>query len=538
MDKIENTYQSRHLSQTTSEYDRMELARGKELAEERNATMKDTIKISKQKLYEYVETFFDTIKADPEIYYNKLKRRLQEIGKDRFFEEMARIKTAPARIKKRKEEIAAAKSDEEKRVYREFGKIDEFEFQLFERQDFFLLSYHLLEMWTTQYYMVIQENGLDPERLQQLVFERAAEWFEPPAGWTYKDAEAALEPLREQGKAFDELLARPLDPYALMLNGPVTNSLKEIGPKTKRAWQDPDKGEGKLITTAGTKVTMYNFTSLGGMDVKTHKLFDMCARFITPKISKDDIYKKFDPIKEQRTVQITVKKYMELTGLKDRKEAAKQLKEAADKLYNMSLEFDMEVSYPGKRKKEIEHWKTRILDSQAERTRGAILLVLTSDMWRYFQRVPPMPFNKKLWKVNGKLNPNAYAFGFKLFAHHNMNIAKPNANRISVSTLLDVAPSIPRYEEVAHSDRHFDKRIIAPFERDLDALVDFEILKSWEYCNAKGEPLTGEQIDIKNYDVFSQLLINFELKDYPEQTERIKKMQAAKKSHRPRAKAR
>lgn len=184
----------------------MELARGKELAEERNATMKDTIKISKQKLYEYVETFFDTIKADPEIYYNKLKRRLQEIGKDRFFEEMARIKTAPARIKKRKEEIAAAKSDEEKRVYREFGKIDEFEFQLFERQDFFLLSYHLLEMWTTQYYMVIQENGLDPERLQQLVFERAAEWFEPPAGWTYKDAEAALEPLRKQAEVFNDEL--------------------------------------------------------------------------------------------------------------------------------------------------------------------------------------------------------------------------------------------------------------------------------------------------------------------------------------------
>ena len=185
MDKKENNYPSRHLSQTTSEYDRMELSEVHVLAAERNATMKDTIKISKQKLYEYVETFFDTIKADPEIYYNKLKRRLQEIGKDRFFEEMARIKTAPARIKKRKEEIAKAKSDEEKRVYREFGKLDEFEFQLFEKQAFFLLSYHLLKMWTTQYYMVIQENGLDPERLQQLVFERAAEWFEPPAGWTY-----------------------------------------------------------------------------------------------------------------------------------------------------------------------------------------------------------------------------------------------------------------------------------------------------------------------------------------------------------------
>lgn len=522
----------------------MELAEVHVLAAERNATMKDRtatkthIQISRQELYDFIENFFDRIKADPEIYYNKLKRRLQEIGKDRFFEEMARIKTAPARIKKRKEEIAEAESDEEKRVYRELGKLDEFEFQLYEKQAFFLLSYHLLKMWTTQYYMVIQENGLDPERLQQLVFERAAEWFEPPEGWTYKNAEAALEPLREQGKAFDEFLARPLDPYALMLNGPATNSLKEIGPKTKRAWQDPDKGEGKLITTAGTKVTMYNFTSLGGMDVKTHKLFDMCARFITPKISKDDIYKKFDPIKEQRTVQITVKKYMELTGLKDRKEAARQLKEAADRLYNMSIEFDMEVSYPGQRKKEIEHWKTRILDSQAERKRGTFLLVLTSDMWRYFQRVPPMPFNQKLWEVSGKVNPNAYAFGFKLFAHHNMNLTKPNANRISVSTLLDAGPSIPRYEEVMAGNRNITDRIITPFERDLDVLVDLGILKSWEYCNIKGEPLTNEQLDLENYDVFSQLLINFELKDYPDQTERIKKLQAAKKSHRPRAKAR
>lgn len=182
------------------------------LAAERNATMKDRtatkthIQISRQELYDFIENFFDRIKADPEIYYNKLKRRLQEIGKDRFFEEMARIRTAPTRIKKRKEEIAEAKSDEEKRVYRELGKLDEFEFQLYEKQAFFLLSYHLLKMWTTQYYMVIQENGLDPERLQQLVFERAAEWFEPPEGWTYKNAEAALEPLREQGEAFDEEL--------------------------------------------------------------------------------------------------------------------------------------------------------------------------------------------------------------------------------------------------------------------------------------------------------------------------------------------
>ncbi len=510
------------------------------LAAERNATMKDTIKISKQKLYEYVETFFDTIKADPEIYYNKLKRRLQEIGKDRFFEEMARIQTAPARIKKRKEEIAAAKSDERKRLYREFGKLDEFEFQLFEKQAFFLLSYHLLKMWTTQYYMVIQENGLDPERLQQLVFERAAEWFEPPAGWTYKDAEAALEPLRKQGEAFDELLAHPLTSltsYALMKNGPVTNSLKEIGPKTKKAWKDPETGEGKIITSAGTKVTMNNFVQCGGMDLKTHKLLDMCVLAITPGITPPTSPQELLP-EEARTVKITAKQYMDLTGLKDRKEAAKQLKEAAARLYNVSLKFDMEVSYPGKRKKEIEHWERRILEAKATWNRGEVALIFTQPLWHYFQSAALMPINKNIFKIK-QYNPNSYFFANKLLSHHNMNITKPNANRISVSTLLN-APSIPSYEEVAKSDRHFDKRIISPFERDLDALTlpEYGILESWEYCNAKGEPLTDEQVDLKNYAVFSQLLINFELKDYPDQTERIKKMQAAKKSHKTRAKTR
>ena len=152
----------------------------------------------------------------------------------------------------------------------------------------------------------------------------------------------------------------------------------------------------------------------------------------------------------------------------------------------------------------------------------------------------PMPFNNKAYEINDHKYPNAYGFATKIFAHHNMNITKQNANRIGVSTLLRSAQSIPSYEEVMQSDRHFDKRIRTPFERDLDALMrpEYGILESWEYCNAKGEPLADEQIDLKNYDVFSQLLINFKLKDYPDQTERIKKMQAAKKSHRPRAKAR
>lgn len=525
----------------------MELAEVHVLAAERNATMKDRtatkthIQISRQELYDFIENFFDRIKADPEIYYNKLKRRLQEIGKDRFFEEMARIKTAPARIKQRKEEIAEAKSDEEKRVYRELGKLDEFEFQLYEKQAFFLLSYHLLKMWTTQYYMVIQENGLDPERLQQLVFERAAEWFEPPAGWTYKNAEAALEPLRKQGEAFDELLARR-DPYALILNGPVTNDVKEIGgPRTKKIKQvealDKQKKAdiiGQVETTSHANFTLEHFTKLGGLDTKTCKLMDMCFLDVTKRINQNRENLIHDPTIKDKTVIIPLKEYMSLTGLKDTKTAREQLSDAAERIISVSVEYKQT-----KGKNTVTFFSKDNLFQHATYSRGKVEVLLSDRMWLYLRdHSNPMPFNKNIFRINGNNNPNAYYFATKLFNHHNMNLTKPNANRISVSTLLKGAPSIPSHDEVLAGNGNTTARIVERFERDLDALVDLGILESWEYCNSKGEPLADEQIDLKNYDVFSQLLINFELKDYPDQTERIKKMQAAKKSHRPRAKAR
>lgn len=509
------------------------------LAAERNATMKDHILQSKKEIYDAIvqtiEEYDKGIRKNPERFYKKIAEKLQSVERKDIAEHIAKAK---GRLVLTQKKIAAAKDADLKRIYKESAALDSFVCNLYQKKDFFLLSYWILHQWTVSDRITLGNAEMDTLRLNEMIFNRSAELFEPPSGWMYKDAEAALEPLREQGKAFDEMLAQPLTTYALTKNGPVTNSLKEIGPKTKKAWKDSKTGEGKLITSAGTKVTMNNFVQCGGMDLKTHKLLDMCVLKITPNITPPTSPQELLPEKD-RTIKITAKQYMDLTGLKDKKEAAKQLKEAAERLYNVSLKFDMEVMYPGKRKKEVEHWERRILEAKAIWNRGEVALIFTQPLWHYFQSAALMPINKNIFKINGKYNPNSYFFADKLLSHHNMNLTKPNANRISVSTLLN-APTIPSYEEVAKSDRHFDKRIIAPFERDLDALMfpEYGILESWEYCNAKGEPLTDEQLDLKNYEVFSQLLLNFELKDYPDQTERIKKMQAAKKSHRPRAKAR
>lgn len=515
------------------------------LAAERDATMKDHILQSKKEIFDAIiktiEEYDKGIRKDPERFYKKIAEKLQSVGRKDIAEHIAKAK---GRLVLTQKKIAAAKDADLRRIYKEYAALDSFECNLYQKKDFFLLSYWILYQWTASDRITLENAEMDTMRLNKMIFKRAAEWFAPPVGWTYKNAEAALEPLRKKGKAFDEILAQPRDPYTLILNGPVTNDVKEIGgPRTKKIKQmealDKQKRAdiiGQIETTSHANFTLEHFTKLGGLDTKTCKLMDMCFLDVTKRINQNRENLIHDPTIKDKTVIIPLKEYMSLTGLKDAKTAREQLADAADRLVSVSVEYKQT-----KGKNTVTFFSKDNLFQHATYSKGKVEVLLSDRMWLYLRdHSNPMPFNKNIFRINGNNNPNAYYFANKLFNHHNMNLTKPNANRISVSTLLKGAPSIPSHEEVMTGNRHVTDRIIERFERDLDALMlpEYGILESWEYCNSKGEPLADEQIDLKNYDVFSRLLINFELKDYPDQTERIKKIQAAKKSHRPRAKAR
>ena len=56
-------------------------------------------------------------------------------------------------------------------------------------------------------------------------------------------------------------------------------------------------------------------------------------------------------------------------------------------------------------------------------------------------------------------------------------------------------------------------RIIDVLERDLDALSDILV---WEYCNSGGRPLTKAQTEDFSWKAYSELLVRFTWKDYPE----------------------
>ncbi|MGF2526096.1 hypothetical protein ACQUW0_27705, partial [Ralstonia pseudosolanacearum] len=88
---------------------------------------------------------------------------------------------------------------------------------------------------------------------------------------------------------------------------------------------------------------------------------------------------------------------------------------------------------------------------------------------------------------------------------------------ISVQTLLDAAETMPTYEEVKRTDRAFSRRIMEPFERDMDAIAD---TLTWEYCHRKGVTLTDSELNDMDFQMFRTLLVHTEWKDYPDQTRR------------------
>ncbi len=323
--------------------------------------------------------------------------------------------------------------------------------------------------------------------------------------------------------------------YSHILQGKATNALAHT---SKRGFSvNPITGIGSM-TTDSVEIFVRNYNSIV-LNVPTHKVLDALTLKLTGNFphGKEATAESIDA---HRAVELSVDEYMELCQLKDRKEARKQLREAAQALFDVALEWD-EVRYyvpEGKKKrtKETYHWKARIIDTtgaDASRdpvTQGKIAIKFSFDIAKYLSQAYIMPYPDKLLSINAKYNPHSYYIGRKLAEHHNMNIGKENANRIAVKTLLAALPDLPSYGDIMTDARQITKRIIQPFERDLIALRDkYGIIASWNYCNSKGEPLTDEQVESYSYESWVQWLVEFELTSYPDQSDRLAKIEERKR---------
>ena len=132
-----------------------------------------------------------------------------------------------------------------------------------------------------------------------------------------------------------------------------------------------------------------------------------------------------------------------------------------------------------------------------------------------------MPYPLELLEINGKKNPNSFNFLRKIAELENMN----SGRIIAVNTLLDNAETISPLEVVRKTNKHINKNIIVPFERDLNALSN---VLSWEYRKKGDIPISKKEIEELKYDERLGLVVKINWLNYPDQSEIINKRKERK----------
>jgi len=216
---------------------------------------------------------------------------------------------------------------------------------------------------------------------------------------------------------------------------------------------------------------------------------------------------------------LPIKEYLDMRGLKDEKEIREQVKGDIDALERISFE------YKGTGKNQGAWLKVSISGGTVGQIKnGDIIFRFNQDFFDSFKegegnRFLYMYFPREALTGSVKLNPWKYWLGRKIAEHKRMNIGKPNEDTISVQTLIDACPNYPTYEKVMQGDRAISRRIIEPFERDLDALSPS---LSWEYQGLYENP--------RNYQEFISANIVIHWSAYPDTAElEAGKKQRAKK---------
>lgn len=287
--------------------------------------------------------------------------------------------------------------------------------------------------------------------------------------------------------------------FGIMRQSTATNKLAMM--KTTSDF-NADDSDVLRLENGNLIVMLENYSTLDrGIKATTHRLIDAVMLKCTEEGSKEN------------TVNLSLDEYAKMCGLRNLKEIRKQINSEIKTLMNMKVSF----SRSSNREQSFSNIK---ICEDAQIKNNFIVFRFSDEFFRIIKSMPVMPYPMKLLSINHKKNPNSYYFLKKISEHKKMNYFKKNADTISVKTLLECTPELPKYEDVISGDRAVNRRIIEPFERDMSELED---VFSWEFCHKNGTPLLDSEIENFTYNVFLGLMIKVRWIDYPEIARRSKK---------------
>ena len=299
--------------------------------------------------------------------------------------------------------------------------------------------------------------------------------------------------------ALDRILpaTAPAGPFRNIHQGKATNTLARM----KKTITDPaqiDLYGNVTITKTDFKLFISQYAELtGGVKQTSMRLLDALVEAVAETGQREPL------------VKIPLADYMEKRGLKDVKEARRQVKADMEALTRLKMEF-----------KEKRHGNAQgdfltvtLAGGTHGIVKGTIIFRFNQDFFEVIKKYPVMPYPQEIYRLNSHYNPSSAYFLRRIAEHKNMNGGKGNENTISVKTLLESTPELPKYEDVIANRGQVEQRIIKPFTRDMDAITSFK----WHYCGKNG--LQVEEPD--TYADFEKCLIHIDWQEYPDQTKRL-----------------
>lgn len=281
--------------------------------------------------------------------------------------------------------------------------------------------------------------------------------------------------------------------FRIMKQSSAMNKLSTL--KITQKTVEASKDDPIFIEKDNLKLSFDHLSDLGsGLKTTTHRLADALMIKFTEMGSKEQM------------VTLSLDEYMRLCELKNTTEMRKQVNSDLKTLLNMHVSFQKSSN----REQSMQDIR---LCRDVKIKNNIIFFTFSDEFFIIMKTMPVMHYPEKLFRINLKKNPNSYYFLKKIAEHKKMNYFKKNADTLSVKTLLSCTPELPSYEEVVNSDRAVGRRIIEPFERDMNELSD--ILR-WEYCHSNGTRLTDDELDNFNYHIFYGLLVKIKWYSYPE----------------------
>ncbi len=157
--------------------------------------------------------------------------------------------------------------------------------------------------------------------------------------------------------------------------------------------------------------------------------------------------------------------------------------------------------------------------------RGKITSILSEQLAHQITRkgIAIMQYPKNLRKIPINHHPYANALGYKLAVMYNDTFGKKNHGRVKMDTLFKVS-CLPSRQLIDQEALQIKKRIITPFVRDMNILVDYGILENWD-LEYLGNIISGNDYSLEKYKYFFNSIVVYQMAGFPD-NRRLKSLQA------------